>query len=127
MWSHAIHFITLEYDNTSRGSEPLPVAQPGKTTAMTPSTTTTTTTTAKPRIRVLGTARYLVESSTRPGLGHKVDVLRLKCGCEAGKYGRRCRHLVLAIQYDDWRRRQQAQAATSRTRSTGMAALQEAF
>ena len=34
-------------------------------------------------------------------------MLRLKCGCEAGKYGRRCRHLVLAIQYDDWRRRQQ--------------------
>jgi hypothetical protein len=53
-------------------------------------------------------------------------VLRLKCGCEAGKYGRRCRHLVLAIQYDDWRRRQQAQAA-ARVPSTGMAALQNAF
>jgi hypothetical protein len=52
---------------------------------------------------------------------------RLKCGCEAGKYGRRCKHLVLAIQYDDWRRRQQAQAVASSTRSTGMAALQEAF
>jgi hypothetical protein len=69
-------------------------------------TSTTTTTTVKPRIRIFGPARYLVESTNRPGLGHQVDVLRLKCGCEAGKYGRRCRHLVLAIQYDDWRKRQ---------------------
>jgi hypothetical protein len=88
-------------------------------------TSTTTTTTVKPRIRVLGPARYLVESTTRPGLGHQVDVLRLKCGCEAGKFGRRCRHLVLAIQYDDWRKRQQAQAASARP--AGMAALQDAF
>jgi hypothetical protein len=100
---------------------------------VTPSTTTTTTktttstTTLKPRIRILGPARYLVESTSRPGLGHQVDVLRLKCGCEAGKFGRRCRHLVLAIQYDDWRRRQMAQAAASRIPSSGMAALQDAF
>jgi hypothetical protein len=47
---------------------------------------------------------------------------------EAGKYGRRCRHLVLAIQYDDWRRRQQAEAAAAaRAPSTGMATLQDAF
>jgi hypothetical protein len=89
--------------------------------------TTTSTTTTKPRIRILGPARDLVESTSRPGLGHQVDVLRLTCGCEAGKYGRRCRHLVLAIQYDDWRRRQQAQGAASRIASTGMAALQDAF
>ena len=91
--------------------------------------TTTTTITVKPRIRVLGPARYLVESTSRPGLGHQVDVLRLRCGCEAGKYGRRCRHLVLAIQYDDWRRRQQAQAAAAdlSARRGGMAALQDAF
>ena len=90
---------------------------------------TTTTTTAKPRIRILGPARYLVESTSRPGLGHQVDVLRLRCGCEAGKFGRRCRHLVLAIQYDDWRRRQQAQAAACRLvgSRSGMAALQDAF
>ena len=86
-------------------------------TSTTTTTTITTTTTVKPRIRVLGPARYLVESTTRPGLGHQVDVLRLKCGCEAGKYGRRCRHLVLAIQYDDWRKRQQAQAAAAQQRS----------
>lgn len=87
----------------------------------TTSSTTTTATAAKPRIRVLSPNRYLVESTTRPGLGHQVDVLRLKCGCEAGKYGRRCRHLVLAIQYDDWRRRQMAHAAASGTRPSGAA------
>jgi hypothetical protein len=54
---------------------------------MATSTTSSTTTTAKPRIRVLGPGRYLMESTSRPGLGHQVDVLRLKCGCEAGKYG----------------------------------------
>jgi hypothetical protein len=91
------------------------------------STTSTTTTTAKPRIRVLGAARYLVESTSRPGLGHQVEVLRLKCGCEAGKYGRRCRHLILALAYDEWRKRQQAQAAVFSARPAGAAALQEAF
>jgi hypothetical protein len=93
----------------------------------TSTTTTTTTTTAKPRIRVLDPARYLVESTSRPGLGHQVDVLRLNCGCEAGKYGRRCRHLVLAIQHDDWRKRQRAAAEAQRTVETGMAVLQAAF
>jgi SWIM zinc finger len=89
--------------------------------------TTITTTTAKPRIRVLGPARYLVESTSRSGLGHQVDVLPLRCGCEAGKYGWRCRHLVLAMQYDDWWRRQQALVAASSTRPAGMAVLQETF
>jgi hypothetical protein len=89
--------------------------------------TTKTTTTAKPRIRVLSPNRYLVESTTRPGIGHQVDVLRLKCGCEAGKFGRRCRHLILALGYDEWRKRQQAQATATSTPATGMAALQQAF
>jgi hypothetical protein len=40
---------------------------------MATSTTTTTTTTAKPRVRVLGPARDLVESTTRPGLGVTLD------------------------------------------------------
>jgi hypothetical protein len=104
------------------------------TSTTTKTTISSTTAPAKPRIRVLGTARYLVESSTRPGLGHQVDVLRLKCGCEAGKYGRRCRHLVLAIQYDDWRKRQRAAAEAGdptsvgrRMVETGMASLQVAF
>jgi hypothetical protein len=95
--------------------------------SITTTTTTTTSTTAKPRIRILCPARYLIESFTRPGLGHQVDVLRLKCGCEAGKFGRRCRHLVLAMQYDDWRKKQQAQAAARGAQAAGMAALQDAF
>jgi hypothetical protein len=98
------------------------------TSTTTTTTSSSTTTTVKPRIRVLGPARYLVESTTRPGLGHQVDVLRLKCGCEAGQYGRRCRHLVLAIQYDDWRKRQRAAAeAQQRATGPGMVALQAAF
>jgi hypothetical protein len=63
-----------------------------------------------------------VESTSRPGIGHQVDVLRLRCGCEAGKFGRRSRHLVLALAYDDWRRRQQALAAAQSSRPAGMAA-----
>ena len=94
-------------------------------TSTTTTTTTTTITASKPRIRVLSPNRYLVESTTRPGLGHQVDVLRLKCGCEAGRYGRRCKHLIWALGYDEWRRR--AQAAASSTRPSGMLALQEAF
>jgi hypothetical protein len=95
---------------------------------MTPSTTTTISTTTKPRIRILSAHRYLVESTSRPGLGHQVDVLRLRCGCEAGKYGRRCRHLILALAYDEWRKRQRAVAeAQQRPVETGMAALQAAF
>jgi hypothetical protein len=41
------------------------------------STVPTPTTTRKPRIRILSAHRYLVESTSRPGLGHQVDVLRL--------------------------------------------------
>ena len=87
---------------------------------------TPTTTSATPRIRVLGPGRYLVESTSHPGIGHQVDALRLRCGCEAGRHGRRCKHLVLAIQYDDRRRRQQAQSAVTSNWPSGMAALQEA-
>ena len=101
---------------------------PSTTITTATSTTTTILTGSKPRIRVLSAHRYLVESTTRPGLGHQVDVLRLKCGCEAGKYGRRCKHLILALGYDEWRRRQRAAAeAQQRTVETGMAALQAAF
>lgn len=66
--------------------------------------------TRKPRIRFMRNGRYLVESFSRPGVGHQVDVLRLKCGCEAGSYGRRCKHLVLALEFDTWRRREQGKA-----------------
>jgi len=69
--------------------------------------------TRKPRIRRIATYRYLVESRSQPGIGHQVDTLRLRCSCLAGKHGRRCHHLVVALAYEDWRRRQLLQAATS--------------
>jgi hypothetical protein len=101
---------------------------PSTTIATATTTTTTTITASKLRIRVLSPNRYLVESTTRPGLGHQVDVLRLKCGCEAGWHGRRCKHLILALGYDEWRKRQRAAAqAQQRSGETGMAALQAAF
>lgn len=84
------------------------------------------TTTFKPRIRRLSTTRFLVESTSRPGLGHQVDVLHLRCSCEAGQHGMRCRHLLLALQLEDYRKREMAKSvATARPR--GMAALAEAF
>jgi len=89
--------------------------------------------TAKPRMKHLDGALYLVESSTKPGVGHKVDVLNLRCNCTAGQYGKRCHHLVWAIQMDAWRRGIQAQSDQQRTqeraatRPKGMAALQEAY
>lgn len=85
-------------------------------------------TTSKPRVRYLGGTRYLVESKSRPGLGHQVDTLRLRCGCEAGAVGRRCWHLVTALEFEDWRKRQLAAAsAPAIVRPSGMAALQECF
>jgi len=87
----------------------------------------------KPRMKHLEGSVYLVESSSQPGVGHKVDVLRLKCGCPAGQYGKRCHHLVLAIQMDAWRRGIQAQAdqhpkqERTAARPAGMAALQEMY
>jgi hypothetical protein len=94
---------------------------------MATSTTTTTTTTRKPRI-TLGSKSYTyhIESKTRPDIFHVVDVHRLTCNCEAGRYQRGCWHLRLALAWHDWRKRQQAQAQAPIARATGMAALQEA-
>jgi hypothetical protein len=95
--------------------------QPGKKTMMTPHTP------HKPRIRYHGRTHYTVESRTRPGRLHHVDTYRLTCDCEACRYGKRCWALVAVLQYEDWRRRQQVQAATSPGQPTAMAALQDAF
>ena len=84
---------------------------------------TPTVPTRKPRVRYLGGTRYLIESRSQPGVGRQVDTLLLKCSCPAGKHWRRCHHLITALAYEDWRRRQLAHAAAS----TGMAVLQEAF
>jgi hypothetical protein len=72
---------------------------------------TPTVPTRKPRVRYLGGTRYLIESRSQPGVGGQVDTLLLKCSCPAGKHGRRCHHLVTALAYEDWRRRQLAQTA----------------
>lgn len=62
----------------------------------------------KPRIRRLSRTRFLIESRTKPGIGHQVDVLRLTCSCEAGKHGRRCWHLSWALQAEQWYNRAEA-------------------
>ena len=45
------------------------------------------------------TGRYTFEiaSGTRPGLVHTLDVLHLKCSCEANAQGIRCWHLARAL------------------------------
>jgi hypothetical protein len=90
--------------------------------------TSTTTSSSKPRIR-LGSkpCTYHVESKTRPGIFHVADAYRLTCTCEAGRVRRGCWHLRLALAYHDWRTRQVARpSAPTSTRSTGIAALQDA-
>jgi hypothetical protein len=86
--------------------------------------TPTTTTTRKPTIK-RGSKPYLyhVESQARPGIFHVVDVHRLTCTCEAGRYQRGCWHLRISLAYHDWRKRQHTQHGAA---SSGMAALQEA-
>lgn len=75
----------------------------------------------------LGLKRRTLSPPQRPGHMHHVDTYRLTCTCEAGRYGKRCWALVAALGYEDWRRRQAAQAAASSTRPAGIAALQDAF
>ena len=89
---------------------------------MTPQTSTTPT--RKPTIR-RGSKSYTyhVESKSKPGTFHVVDVHHLSCTCPAGRARRGCWHLRLALAWHDWRKRQQAQHAAA---SSGMAALQEA-
>jgi hypothetical protein len=56
--------------------------------------------TFKPRMRRLSEFVYLVESTSTPGTGHKVDVATGRCGCVAGQFNKRCHHLVLAESFD---------------------------
>jgi hypothetical protein len=55
-----------------------------------------------PRIRRIGRTVFQVSSRSRAGLWHTIDVLHLRCDCEAGRYGRRCWHLVWALQAEYW-------------------------
>ena len=56
----------------------------------------------KPTVRRAARGAFQVESRTRPGLMHTVDVARLRCDCEAGRRGLRCWHLFWAIQAEYW-------------------------
>ncbi len=67
---------------------------------MTTQTSTTKKSTFRPRMRRLSEFMYLVESSSRPGTGHKVDVATGRCSCTAGQFNKRCHHVQLAEQFD---------------------------
>ncbi len=85
-------------------------------------------------IRRTGKYTFEVDSRTRPGHTHKIDVLRLTCSCEAGKEGMRCWALVLALMVEQGYRaitpkRARATATphtSAHTRPAGAAALLEA-
>ena len=58
-----------------------------------PSTQSTKRTAFRPRVRRLGPGRYLVESASRPGVGHPVTLDR--CNCTGCAYRGTCRHIAL--------------------------------
>jgi hypothetical protein len=78
--------------------------------ATTPTPTSTTTLPATPIVRWLGKTHYTVTSRTTPGRVHTIDTYHLTCTCPAGQWGKRCWALAVALQYEAWRRYQQAQA-----------------
>ena len=63
-------------------------------------TRTSKATSFKPRMRRLGEFLYLVESSSKPGTGHQVNIATGRCSCTAGQFNKRCHHLALAEQFD---------------------------
>jgi hypothetical protein len=89
--------------------------------------------TYKPTIRYKGGTRYDVQSRTRPDHVHHVDTYRLTCTCEAAQYGKRCWALAAALQYEAWRRHEQAKAQhvhpnnSEFHRSAGYKGLSECF
>jgi hypothetical protein len=82
-------------------------------------TPATTMTTSKPRIRYHGHTHYSVSSRTRPGHVHHINTLNLTCSCEAGQKGRRCWALGIALQYEAWRRHEQARAQVTQAAADG--------
>ena len=62
----------------------------------------TAATTVKPRIRRSGRYTFRVSSRTRANVMHTVDVLHLRCNCEAGQHATRCWHLTWALQAEQW-------------------------
>jgi hypothetical protein len=71
--------------------------------------TETPTTTSKPTVK-RGSKPYIfhISSATRPGLFHVADAYRLTCSCEAGRAGRGCWHLRLALSAYEWQKKQQS-------------------
>jgi len=53
----------------------------------------TTASTFKPRVRRLGLGRYLVESESRPGRGHRTTATT--CSCIGFSYRKTCKHVAL--------------------------------
>ena len=53
---------------------------------------------------------YDVQSRTRPNHVHHVDTYHLTCTCEAGRWGKRCWAMAAALQFEAWRRHEQAKA-----------------
>lgn len=86
-------------------------------------------TTFRPRVRRLGPGRYLIESRSRPGIGHQTTATA--CGCPAGRHGRACWHrqLVAALEpsMQGWYAQGMPARRVSSTGTSGMAALQECF
>lgn len=80
---------------------------------------------------------FQVESRTRPGLSHTVNVPARTCTCEAGQHGIECWHLDFCRavfywhRYDRraqlWEARAARVAATKAVPAAGMAALQECY
>lgn len=63
-----------------------------------PSIKSTKRATFRPRVRRLGPGLYLVESQTRPGVGHPVTLDR--CNCPGFSYRGTCRHIALVRAID---------------------------
>ncbi len=61
-------------------------------------TRTAPASTFKPRVRRLAPGRYLVESASRPGVGHPVTLDR--CNCPGFSYRGTCRHIALVRAID---------------------------
>ncbi len=72
---------------------------------------TKSSTTFRPRVRRLGPDRYLVESSSRPGVGH--PVVGGRCNCTGFAYRGTCRHVTLVAAIERPMQAWYTQAATA--------------
>jgi len=80
--------------------------------------------TFKPRVRRLGEGRYLVESASRPGLGHPCTAR--SCNCPGFSYRGLCRHVTLVRAIEPAMRRWYGQATAPRVATTTAAPVADA-